>query len=373
MLYLHKFKLRKTFLKVALTYNVKQETDDSKNDLLNAARQSDASKYIHRELVENYPERIDDTYAEWDSMETIDAVKSALEAGGHDVTLVEADVNAFTKIKDLNPEFVFNVAEGYYGASRESQIPAMLEMLNIPFTGSDSITIGICHDKSRCKEILSYYGIPNSKFFITENILTESNLLFPKFIKPLHEGSSKGIYNSSLAYNLNDLNGEIKRIRESYNQPALVENFIGGKEFTVAMLGNGKGVKVLPIVEMNLDFVPEGFNKIYSYEVKWFFDTRENQLDIFTCPAEIDKTLYKQIENVCKQAYNVLRIRDWARIDVRLDENNVPNIIEINPLPGILPDPRDNSCYPKAASEAGMNYNAMINAVINEAGKRVKG
>jgi D-alanine-D-alanine ligase len=359
-------------LKLALTYNVKKEIEIGETISAKETKNSVTEKYINRELVENYPERLDDTFAEWDSMETIDAVKNALELGGHDVTLVEADEFAYEKLKDIKPEFVFNVAEGYYGASRESQIPAMLEMLNIPFTGSDSITIGICHDKSRCKEILSYYNIPNSKFFISNIQFDKNNLEFPKFVKPLHEGSSKGIYNSSLANNLKELESEIARIKECYNQPALVEDFIGGKEFTVAMLGNGENVKVLPIVEVNLDFVPEGFNKIYSYEVKWFFDTRENQLDIFTCPAKISKEIYQSIEKVCRDAYNVLRIKDWARIDVRLDKNNIPNIIEINPLPGILPDPRDNSCYPKAARHAGMDYNAMINAVLNEAIGRAK-
>lgn len=358
-------------MNLALTYNKKKEFVAEEKNSAKEVKNSVNKKYINRELEENYPERIDDTFAEWDSMETIEAVKTALELGGNDVTLVEADEDAYEKLKYVKPDFVFNVAEGYHGASRESQIPAMLEMLKIPFTGSDSITIGICHDKSRSKEILSYYNIPNSKFFISNIKLSKNNLEFPKFVKPLHEGSSKGIYNSSLANNLKELNNEIARIRECYNQPALVEDFIVGKEFTVAMLGNGENVKVLPIVEVNLDFVPEGFNKIYSYEVKWFFDTRENQLDIFTCPANISKEIYRRIEKVCKDAYRVLRIRDWARIDVRLDKNNIPNIIEINPLPGILPDPRDNSCYPKAARHAGMDYNAMINAVLNEAVNRV--
>ncbi len=357
-------------MNLALTYNVKKEIEEQIRSSAKDSKNSATQKYINKELVENYPERLDDTFAEWDSMETIDAVKNALELGGHEVTHIEADDNAYKKLKDLKPDFVFNVAEGFYGASRESQIPAMLEMLNIPFTGSDSITIGICHDKSRCKEILSYYKIPNSKFFISNIQFDTNNLEFPKFVKPLHEGSSKGIYNSSLANNLKELNNEIARIKECYNQPALIEDFVSGKEFTVAMLGNGENVKVLPVVEVNLDFVPDGFNKIYSYEVKWFFDTRENQLDIFTCPAKISEEIYRRIEEVCREAYKVLRIRDWARIDIRLDKNNIPNIIEINPLPGILPDPRDNSCYPKAARHAGMDYNAMIIAVLNEAVKR---
>ncbi|MBS1518292.1 MAG: ATP-grasp domain-containing protein [Bacteroidetes bacterium] len=323
--------------------------------------------------MNNYPERLDDTYAEWDSEETITAVKNALEEGGHEVTLIEGDVDAFEKFKVINPDFVFNVAEGLNGSSRESQIPSMLEMLGIPFTGSDSITNGICHDKSRCKEILSYYKIPNPEFFITDAIhKTENKLTYPKFVKPLHEGSSKGIFNSSVVNNCAELRNEIIRIKECYNQPSLVEDFLTGKEFTVAMLGNGDDVKVLPIVEINLESVPEGFNKIYSYEVKWFFDTRESMLDIFKCPAQIDEKLYSGIESLCKAAFKALRLRDWARIDVRLDNNGVPNIVEVNPLPGILPDPADNSCYPKAAREIGLDYNAMINEVLQTAVKRVK-
>jgi D-alanine-D-alanine ligase-like ATP-grasp enzyme len=138
-------------LKLALTYNTKKEISNAEKVSEASVNNSEAGKYINKELVENYPERVDDTFAEWDSMETIDAVKTALETGGHKVSLVEANPDAFEKLKDINPEFVYNVAEGFYGASRESQIPALLEMLNLNFTGSDSITIGICHDKSRCK------------------------------------------------------------------------------------------------------------------------------------------------------------------------------------------------------------------------------
>lgn len=358
-------------MRVSLTFNIKKENENILASVKETSQERDYRKYLNENLISNYPERLDDTFAEWDSEETITAVKTALEAGGHDVSLIEADRDAYDKLKILNPEFVFNVAEGIGGSSRESQIPSMLEMLDIPFTGSDSVTIGICHDKSRCKEILSYYNIPNSKFFITDAIhRIDEKVTFPKFVKPLHEGSSKGIYNSSVVNNTAELRNEIKRIKECYNQPSIVEDFLEGKEFTVAMLGNGENVRVLPIVEINLNTVPEGFNKIYSYEVKWFFDTRENKLDIFKCPADVEPKLYKQIEKVCKDAYNALRIRDWARIDVRLDKNNIPNIVEINPLPGILPDPADNSCYPKAAREIGLNYDEMINAVLNEAVSR---
>ncbi len=360
-------------MRLALTYNIKKESENILSASEETFPKKDYRKYLTENLIQNYPERLDDTFAEWDSEETIGAVKAALEAHGHDVMLIEADRDAYDRLKIIAPEFVFNVAEGLSGSSRESQIPSMLEMLNIPFTGSDSITTGICHDKSRCKEILSYYKISNAKFFITDSIhRIDEKISFPKFIKPLHEGSSKGIYNSSVVNNSAELRNEIIRIKECYHQPSLVEDYLEGKEFTVAMLGNGDSVNVLPIVEINLDSVPDGFNKIYSYEVKWFFDTRENKLDIFKCPAEIDSKLYKQIERVCRDAYSALKIRDWARIDVRLDKNNIPNIVEINPLPGILPDPADNSCYPKAARGIGLNYNEMINAVLNEAVNRTR-
>lgn len=354
-------------MKLGLTYNVRKEfSDATPMEIKNKASEN----LINENLLQNYPERVDDTFAEWDSMETIDAIKEALESSGNEVELIEANENAFDELKQIKPDLVFNVAEGFYGASRESQIPSLLEMLNIPFTGSDSIAIGICHDKSRSKEILSYYNVPNAPFLISRKSLKNVKGEFPKFVKPLHEGSSKGIYNSSVVNSLEELNSEIERISKNYNQPALIEDFLPGREFTIGILGNGDDVKVLPVIEINLDEVPEDFNRIYSYEVKWFFDTRENQLDIFKCPADIDKKLYSEIEDVCKKAFNYLRLKDWARIDVRLDKKGVPNIVEINPLPGILPDPADNSCFPKAAREIGLNYNQMINAVLNEAKKR---
>ncbi len=140
-------------MRLALTYNIKKETENILTSIENSSSKKDYRKYLNDNLVQNYPERLDDTYAEWDSEETIYAVRDALEAYGHEVTLIEADSDAYEKLKAINPEFVFNVAEGFKGSSRESQIPSMLEMLGVNFTGSDSITIGICHDKSRCKEM----------------------------------------------------------------------------------------------------------------------------------------------------------------------------------------------------------------------------
>jgi D-alanine-D-alanine ligase len=356
-------------LKVGFTYNIKKEIEHG--TVQSEIKQNNRQKFIDSNLVENYSNRLSDTYAEWDDEETISAVERAIQKANHDVIRIEADENAFEKLKFTRPDIVFNMAEGLGGASRESHIPAMLEMLGIPYTASDPIAIGNCHDKSLCKEILSYNGIPTPSFFITDSIVNGyPKVKYPVFVKPLHEGSSKGIYNSSLVAAKEQLNTEIIRISRDYRQPSIIEDFLDGREFTVALLGNGENVRVLPIIEINLECLPKGFPKIYSYEVKWFFDTRENKLDIFTCPAEISENLKTKIEKICKDAYKALRIRDWARMDVRCDSYENPYIIEINPLPGVLPNPEDNSCFPKAARAVGMDYDTLIQTVLNLAIER---
>lgn len=347
-------------MNVVLTFNIKQESFDTPS-----------AKYPFLKKFNYYAEVSQDTFAEWDTEETINAVRDAL-ALYHNVTLVEADNDAFETFRELNPDIVFNIAEGFNGISREAQIPAMLEFLNIPYTGSDPVTLGICLDKSRTKEILSYYKIPTPQFLLFEKGDDYSSIEFPlpAIVKPVAEGSSKGIYNSSVVRSKEELIREIRKVHQVYNQSALVEKFLEGREFTVAILGNGKNARVLPIIEMKFEELPEGVLPIYSYEAKWIFDTREDPLDIYECPANLDDKLKDEIERVALSTYRVLRCRDWSRIDIRLDENGVPNVLEINPLPGILPDPKDNSCYPKAARAAGMTYEEMINAVLNEARKR---
>ncbi|HEX3072809.1 MAG TPA: D-alanine--D-alanine ligase, partial [Ignavibacteriales bacterium] len=132
----------------------------------------------------------------------------------------------------------------------------------------------------------------------------------------------------------------------------------------------GSEAEALPIIEIIYDGLPKEMNKIYSYEAKWILDRPENPLDIFQCPAKVDAVLERKIKETALAAYNILKCRDWSRIDVRLDAEGEPNIIEVNPLPGILPDPKDNSCFPKAARTAGLNYSRMLNKVLDIAIKR---
>jgi D-alanine-D-alanine ligase len=312
--------------------------------------------------------RTNDVYAEWDTEETIQAVRAALEER-YPVTMIEANEQAFEKFRALKPSFVFNIAEGMHGVSREAQIPAMLEMLQIPYLGSDPLTLALCLDKARTKEILSYHRIPTAPFAVISSMeeFDDLRVKFPAMVKPLHEGSSKGIYNSCVAHNVEELDREVSTILDTYRQPAIVEEFLPGREFTVAMLGNDGDLRVLPIVEIKFDALPEGVNPIYSYEAKWIWDQSDRPLDIFECPAQLDADLKSAIESICSSAYRVLHCRDWSRIDVRLDAHGRPMILEVNPLPGILPKPEDNSCFPKAARAAGMSYNQLMNTVLDVA------
>jgi len=270
------------------------------------------------------------------------------------------------------PDLVFNIAEGMFGDFRESYVPMLCEKHNIPYTGSDPLTLSICLNKARAKEILSYYLIPNATFKVfypLEEVYLQ-NFEFPAIVKPVSEGSSKGIFNDSVVDNLQMARKKIRENLLKYNQPVILEKFLKGDEYTIAVWGNGDEIEVLPIVSINYATLPEGAQPIYSYEAKWIWDKRDNPLEIFQCPARITPVLKERIEEVVREAYQVLQIKDWCRIDVRLDESGIPNILELNPLPGILPNPEDNSCFPKAARTAGFSYAGMLNRVVEIATKR---
>ncbi|NOZ19458.1 MAG: D-alanine--D-alanine ligase [Planctomycetes bacterium] len=308
--------------------------------------------------------------AEWDSPDTILAVADAL-ATEHQVTRIEADDNAFESLRKLRPDLVFNIAEGRHGAGREAQVPALLEMLDIPYTGSDPVTLGICLDKSRAKEILAYHGIPTARFAVVESAHElNGQVSLPAIAKPLWEGSSKGITDDCLLRDRDALRWKVGEMVERYRQPVLVEEYLPGREFTAALLGNGPDARVLPLVEMDFSVLPAGANPIYSYEAKWVWDDPSDPMPVHQCPAEVDEGLQKAVEDTARRAFRVLRCRDWARIDLRLSGDGVPNVIEINPLPGILPNPEDHSCFPAASRAAGISYAEMVLAVVREACRR---
>ena len=330
-------------MRVALTYNLRQEP---------------------------LPSQPIDYYAEWDEPETIAAVYAAL-ASINDVTLVEANERVFTNLNRADPDFVFNIAEGLHSPSRESLIPALCDMRGTPYTGSGPFTLSACLDKSRAKQILSYFDIPTPGFSILSNLNGDIDAIsYPVILKPLLEGSSKGIRNDSVVWDRRDIIKKARELISDYDQPVIAEEYLPGREFTVAIIGNGSRLRVLPIVEVIFDALPAGTNPIYSYEAKWIWDREENPLDIFSCPADLTEEEKRSIEDVCIRAFKALGCRDWCRIDVRLDEKGVPNIIELNPLPGILPNPESNSCFPKAARAAGISYEDLILTVLDEARRR---
>ncbi|OGI15717.1 hypothetical protein A3K63_04660 [Candidatus Micrarchaeota archaeon RBG_16_49_10] len=305
-------------------------------------------------------------------MDTINTIKEAIQSGGHEVVLIEADDKAYEKLRDSKLDFVFNMAEGYHGESRESHIPAMLEMLRIPYTGSGILTLAIGLDKARTKEILSYNKIPTPKFqlFKSSDEPLKKGMKFPLIVKPNSEGSSKGITEKSLVKNQEELRRRVDFINKNYNEPAIAEEFLDGREFTVSLIGNPP--EAMPIVELAFDKLPPGVPRFDCYEVKWVWDSPGSEIEMVFCPAKIGKKLEDRIKKMAIDAFNALDCLDFGRVDIRLDSKGVPNVIEVNPIPGLMPDPKENSRFPKSCYAAGMTYSEMILRMLGSAMQRVK-
>ncbi len=342
--------------------------------LLYSSKNGMAESLVSSKSAETWKEEEDepppDMLAECDSDETIQAIGRALSEK-HEVFPIESDEQAYDHLRRLKPDLVFNIAERLVGPSRESHIPVLCEILGIPYTGSDPLTLGICLDKSRAKEILTCHDIPNPPFLVADSVSAlPREVSLPAIVKPLYEGSSKGIKDNSVVRTREALAARVAEITGRYGQPVIVEKFLDGREFTVGVLGNHPHYEVLPIVEIDHSLLPAGSNPIYSYEAKWLWDTPQNPLAIFRCPADIPPELAGRIADIVKQACRILRVRDWCRVDVRLDDKGQPHILELNPLPGVLPNPEENSCLPKAARTAGYTYSGLILRVAQEAAER---
>jgi len=327
--------------------------------------------YNLRKPVDPVVGQPEDFYIEFDDKVTVDAIAGALRKSGCEVTKIEADEEAYGKILKLKPDFVFNIAEGIRGESRESQVPAMLEMLRTPYTGSGPLTLAIALDKALTHQVLSVNGVPSPKFqvFFSPTQKRQHGLEFPLVVKPLAEGSSKGIRSSSLVKDERSLLEQLSWVIETYQQPAIVEEFLPGREFTVGLIGNDD-LLVLPIVEILLEKLPSGASPIYSFEAKWIWDVPEKPLDIFQCPADVPDDLEKEIKKTAAKAFKVLNCRDMCRLDMRLDKDGKPRVLEVNPLPGLIPDPDAHSCLPEAAAEAGFSYDQLVCTIIWQALKR---
>ncbi len=311
--------------------------------------------------------------AEFDEPATIEGVAKALESLGHIVYQVEADEEAYGKFRALKGkiDIVFNMAEGLRGEDREAQIPAMLEMLGIPYTGPKPLGYAVGLNKSVAKELLSFYKIPTPRWMTIEKIEDMEKKpvdFFPAIAKPLSEGSSKGICARNLVSDADGLKKIIVELLEKYHQPVLVEEYLDGREFTVAVLGAPP--RVLPIIEVTFNDLPAGMPKFDHYEAKWFYDSPDKKADPLVCPAVLSAELKSQIDKTCLDAFDALEMADWARFDLRLDKNGIPNILEVNCPPGIMPDPKENSRFPRAAREAGYSFEQMLEEILKSACKR---
>jgi D-alanine-D-alanine ligase len=316
-------------------------------------------------------------YAEFDTPETINGIKEAIEANGYNVIMVEAGEDAFDKFRNHREQIdlVFNFAEAVSnGLDREAHVPAMLEMLKIPYTGPSPLSAALILNKARAKEIWQCHGVPTAPFqvFYSADEKLKRGLNFPLIVKPIREGSSAGIRNKSVVYNEQELKSRVKEILMQFRQPAIAEKFLSGREFTVSLLGNDDKIDVLPIAEVNFKSFPEGVNKIDSYEAKWIWDDPKNPIEAIFCPAKIEPGLKKKIISAAKKAFLTLECKDWARVDIRLDEHDKPYVLELNCPVGLLPDPKENSRMPRAAREMGMDFSHLLGRIIKIALERTR-
>ncbi len=318
---------------------------------------------------------ISDQFVEWDEPETIAAVEDALRVFG-EVVRLEAVGDFAERLAEARPELLFNMAEGFSGPNREAHVPAIAEFLGIPYTASDPLTLAIALHKGRTKEILAQRGVPTPSYVLIESFGDLARLdgaAFPLFLKPAWEGSSKGIAAANRVESARAAKSRAEQLLATYRQPVLAERYLPGAEFTVAILGNGHDARCLPTIRYRFETLPNGALPVMGYEAKWVWDVPEAALDVLECPARIPPALDDVIQATALAAYRALGCRDWARVDVRLDERSVPNVLEVNPLPGIIPDPAANSCFPRAAQAAGMSYAGLIQTVTRIAWRRIAG
>lgn len=342
-----------------------------------------------------------DRTAELDCAQTIAALSDAISCLGHEVVLIEADEDAYERLRGSGVDLVFNIAEGIRGEDREAQIPAMLEMLGIPYTGSGPLTMAVCLNKARTKEILFWHGVPTPAFQVwshAEESLSDV-LNFPLIVKLLHEGSSMGLSYDSVVESEEALRRRVGYVNETYSQPALVEEFVEGREFTVPVTGNSPA-RVLPAIEVMFRgprpitlFQPDdaviqmlaeaqGKGAVTRDSVKLVKGGQFAQLTTnvgeklevpvtlsrSVCPAKMSGTLAQAIGLTALNAYRALGCRDWCRIDMRVGADQVPQVLELNPIAGI----DSTYWFPRSAKAAGMTYPELIGAIIDAARQRYR-
>jgi D-alanine-D-alanine ligase len=307
----------------------------------------------------------EDALEEYDSAETVGLIARSLEGLGHSVVMLGGGRDFLKNILNERVEFVFNIAEGRGNyRSREAQVPSVLEMLSIPYSGSDPQCLAICLDKPLTKTLVAAAGVCTPQFLVVADVhqLNEvpwEQFSFPVIIKPAYEGSSKGIRLASLAKNSKEAEVLVGHLLDRYQQSVMIEEFISGDEVTVGIVGNSP-----PSIVSTMRVVPRHKydHFVYSLEVKrdW------KELVDYECPALLDAGVVRETSSSSLRAFEALGCRDFARLDFRVSAEGVPYFIEINPLPGL----GTHSDLYIMATKMGWNHAQLISAILDAALQR---
>ena len=311
---------------------------------------------------------------DFDDPLTILWIKKHLKNLGYKVISIEADDKAYIKLYRYrkNIDFAFDFSFGLYGINKYGHIPAMLEMLRIPFSSSSSFTRNLTLNKVMMKQILIANKISTLPFEVYETKEETYNrkLKYPLIVKPIAQGSSAGISNKSVVNSDKELFNQVEYINKTFSEAAFVEPFLKWREFSVSMLGNPP--KILPIIEPLFTLLPKKYLPIDSMEVKWIFEKAAEEIHLI-CPAKIETNLKKRIENIAYKSWDVLKINDFCRIDMRTDLKNNVYVLDVNAPPGLIPpEVADPSYFPIAANTAGMDYEEMLKVILDSAINRYK-
>jgi D-alanine-D-alanine ligase len=301
---------------------------------------------------------VGDEEAEFDDPDAIAAIRAAISSHGHDVIDLEAGPTLPQALAVAQVDAVFNIAEGTGPRSREAQVPALLELLGIPYTGSDAVTLGITLDKSLAKTLVAAVGVvvPQGGVLATGDEPLVPPAPYPVIVKPLHEGSSKGIGASSIVADERALREMARELIARYEQPVLYEEYVRGREVTVGLLGTPP--RILP--PMEVVFLDDDPDPLYSFEAKKRFE----ELVRYEIPAPLTDDELGALEAASLAAFAALGCRDVARIDFRIDERGVPYFLECNPLPGLAPGFGDLTFI---AAAAGISYEGLIGEILEGA------
>jgi D-alanine-D-alanine ligase len=297
-----------------------------------------------------------DAYAELDREETIRSVEDAITSGGFRVKRIGHVRNLLKNAGDLDVDIVLNICEGLGSRNRESEVPLILDLFKIPFVGSDALTLGMTLDKVMAKKVFAADGVPTPKYFVADGrtqVFDFDSMKFPLIVKPRHEGSSKGISEKSIVTNKKALKNQVDQISRIYRQPALVEEFISGREFTVLVIGNEAPV-ALPSVQIQIAGLLELGDLVYTFR-------RLSGTDIaYVCPSKISDSLEKKLRRIAVAAYQAVECRDFGRVDFRVDKKGNPYVLEINPLPSFSVE----DVFPLIAAASHMTYNELVVKII---------